>query len=225
MPTGVYDHTCRQIDMTGQTIGYAHIDSLNRRTEYKSSFWNCTCLYKGCGKRFVRSRAKLLEHKDDANCGCFSREKRRAIDREKSLKYRPYGKELDSILWGMKKRCYSPSNASYKNYGARGITVCDEWTTDRETFYEWAIRNGYQKGLTIDRVDPDKGYSPDNCRWISPKAQQNNKRNNRHVEYKGKIYTVAELAELIGIPYETLRHRLNSKTYNLPIDAPLGARE
>lgn len=219
MPTGHYDHTCRQRDLTGQTIGFARVDSLNRREYKKDSFWNCTCLR--CGTKFVRSRHRLLEHKEDANCGCYCREKYRKYYSENCVNYQPYGREIDSIYWGMRKRCYSPHNKSYKHYGEKGIKVCDEWLADKMSFYKWAMSNGYQPGLSLDRIDNSKGYSPDNCRWATHKQQQNNKTNNRLVDYQGKTYTVSELADYLGLPYDALLQRINSKTYKLPIDSPL----
>ncbi|THD35699.1 MAG: hypothetical protein E7773_10150 [Sphingomonas sp.] len=83
-----------------------------------------------------------------------------------------------TILKGMKQRCSDPNHRSYHRYGGRGIQVCDEWRKDFRAFQSWAINNGYADDLTIDRIDNDKGYSPENCQWVSQRAQSHNRHDN-----------------------------------------------
>ena len=114
-------------------------------------------------------------------------------------------------VWGsMKERCQKPQHKSYKNYGAKGINVCEEWSLSFERFYNWAIQNGYKEGLTLDRIDGTKNYCPKNCRWITVKEQNRNYSRNHIVEYDGKEYCLIELAEKVGIPYRTLLYRVNA---------------
>lgn len=105
---------------------------------------------------------------------------------------------LKRIWRGMKERCNYPKHKSYRNYGGRGISVCDLWESDFESFYQWAIKNGYKKGMTIDRIDNDGNYSPDNCRWATYKEQCRNKRNSVVMESPTGKMTVAEYCEKTG---------------------------
>ena len=122
------------------------------------------------------------------------------------------GTRLYMIYNNMKSRCYKPYANEYKEYGQRGIKICSEWIEKNGfvNFYNWAMVNGYSDDLTIDRIDNDKGYSPENCRWITRKAQLNNKRNNRIIEYNGESHNVSEWVIITGIPRNTLVKRLNS---------------
>jgi hypothetical protein len=107
----------------------------------------------------------------------------------------------------MKSRCNNPKDADYKDYGGRGIKVCEEWMQSFSAFYEWAMNNGYADHLTIDRIDNDGDYTPDNCRWVDLKEQANNKRNNVTVTINGLTKTLAEWSEITGILYKTLHTR------------------
>lgn len=123
---------------------------------------------------------------------------------------------------GMKYRCYSPNYKGYKNYGGRGITVCDQWLNpDRVNvawrcnptkgflaFKEWALANGYKSNLTLDRIDNSKGYSPDNCRWVTPKTQNNNRRSNLLITYKGQVKTLHQWCDELNLSYTKVHQRL-----------------
>lgn len=109
----------------------------------------------------------------------------------------------------MRRRCYCPENHEYHYYGGRGIGVCSEWSSSFIAFYEWAMANGYNDNLTIDRIDHDKGYSPDNCRWVSMKVQNNNRRCNKLATFNNETKTLAEWSDAVGIPYKTLYARVH----------------
>lgn len=213
MPTGHYEHH-NDIDMTGEIIGYARVDSLAYRKNSRG-FWNCTCLYKNCGNKFIRSRANLIKHREDANCGCLCREKseigQRNYYKDKGcIRNLPHGKRIYEVHHGMMSRCYNKNSKGYARYGGRGITVCDEWKNDRNAFYDWSMSNGYEDNLTIDRIDVNGNYEPSNCRWADYITQSNNKEKTKKYEYNGGFYTVTELSRLTGVYVETIRKRLQS---------------
>lgn len=111
---------------------------------------------------------------------------------------------LYRIWLSMRQRCNYPKHKYYKHYGGRGIKVCDEWQNDYDAFAEWATRNGYSDTMSIDRIDNDKGYSPDNCRWIYYKDQPKNRRTNHRVVINGKEMNVSDVSRLYGIPTSTV---------------------
>jgi hypothetical protein len=110
----------------------------------------------------------------------------------------------------MKDRCNNPKSDRWEWYGARGISVCEEWKNSYEAFREWALSNGYQGGLTIDRVDVNGNYCPDNCRWITIKDQQNNRRNNHRITVGEETHTIAEWSKITGIRQGTIYARIAS---------------
>lgn len=117
-------------------------------------------------------------------------------------------KELHEIRYAMIKRCYQINNKDYKWYGARGISVYEEWKSSAKTFIDWAKKNDYKHGLWLDRIDSNKNYCPNNCRWTTPKEQQRNRRNNFLVEYNGEKRLLIELSEEFNIKYTTLKKRV-----------------
>ncbi len=118
-------------------------------------------------------------------------------------------KKLQEVWYSMRYRCTHPNDAHWNRYGGRGITVCDEWSRSG-AFIEWALANGYQEGLTLDRRDNDKGYSADNCRWVTRKEQQRNTAATRRVTLCGETRALVEWAEIIDISPNGLRRRLRS---------------
>lgn len=118
---------------------------------------------------------------------------------------------LYRIYYQMLRRCYNPNSDNYKYYGGRGIGVCEEWRQEHGVFYfmKWAKENGYKEGLTLDKINNNKDYSPENCRWSTVREQGNNKRSNRYIEYDGETHTLAEWARILKMGYGTLQSRLD----------------
>ena len=108
----------------------------------------------------------------------------------------------------MKARCYRKTSKDYPNYGGREIKICDEWINSFQKFYDWSIKNGYSAELTIDRIDVNGNYEPDNCRWATREEQENNKRNSVYYEIDGVKHTISEWADLYNMPKELVRTRV-----------------
>lgn len=184
-------------DLTGVRFGKLTVVSLEKRVNNKT-YWKCIC---DCGgSRIVRS--DHLNNGDVTDCGCY----RRHISHWN--KHGMYNSRLYRIWSLMKERCYNEKRSEYKRYGGRGIKVCDEWF-DSSTFIKWALDNGYDDELTLDRIDNNGNYCPQNCRWISRKEQGSNKRSNRYITHNGITKTITQWANDNGLPYYILKKRID----------------
>lgn len=194
------------IDLTGQKFGYL---TVIKRTENKGkhTMWLCRC---ECEK-VVTVNGYDLRKERIKSCGC----KKGLMITQKKTQHGYSHTRLDNAYQSIIKRCYDENNPAYKDYGGRGIVMCDEWLNDKTKFFKWAVANGYADNLTIDRIDNDKGYSPDNCRWATMKEQANNRRSNHYVFYDGEIYTLKELAEKYNINYDKLKQRINKLHWSI----------
>lgn len=117
-----------------------------------------------------------------------------------------FNKDWYGTWHSMMDRCYRRSAHNYQRYGGRGISVCDEWH-DIRNFEKWVLSSGYEKGKSIDRINPNGDYCPKNCRWASKKEQANNRCNSVRIEYKGETHTISEWSEIIGVNRSTLSNR------------------
>lgn len=115
---------------------------------------------------------------------------------------------LYSIWRHMKERCNNKNHVAYRGYGGRGISVCDQWKNDFLAFKEWALANGYSADLTIDRINNDGNYCPENCRWATPLEQQNNRSANHRITFRGETHSIAEWGRITGISRITIRSRI-----------------
>lgn len=168
-------------------------NSLYKNGQY---FYLCKCML--CNREKYIQKNNLI-HLKIKSCGC--------------LKYK-YGKKvnkrLNKIFNHMVDRCYNPTNISYSTYGKKGITICDDWLYDRNSFFKWAFENGYKDTLSIDRIDGEKGYSPSNCRWTTPKQQARNISTNRPIKIGNNTKLLCEWAEEYNLYPSTILKRIKN---------------
>lgn len=185
-------------DLTGETFNnltvlYRSAD-VGRDPNKPVVNWVCRCK---CGNlAIVSSSALITGH--SKSCGCM-----RVIHNE-SHKTRLY------CIWeNMKKRCRWEKDKRYKNYGGRGISVCDEWKNNYLVFKAWALSSGYKDDLTIERIDNNGNYCPENCRWATLAEQAQNTTRTRYVDFHGKKMTIRQIATELGVTYSAVQHRLD----------------
>lgn len=174
---------------------------------HKHSRWKCQC---NCGNTFYVLGDNICRTR---SCGHLQRElgKCRGLLNKRHGDARTKNRTRLYRIWsGMKARCYNKNLHEYPIYGGRGITMCDEWRNSYESFRSWALDNGYSDCLSIDRIDNDGGYRPDNCRWATSKEQSNNLRTNRHIAVHGEILTVQQACERWGVLHSTVLNELNA---------------
>lgn len=198
----------KRIDITGHK--YGRLTVLYEDLEYlgRGRKWVCKC---DCGtiKSYFMSNLRSKRN-TPKTCGC--------IFHDGTLKkgtHNMRNSRLYCIWRSMKQRCLVTTSTAYHNYGGRGISICQEWIDNFKSFRDWAYSSGYSDNLTIDRINNDGDYCPENCRWISKKAQCSNKRTNVFFEYNGEIHTLTEWSEITGLNRHTIAYRIN---HNWPKD-------
>lgn len=195
------------IDISGQRFGRLTVLERVGSNKYNYATWLCIC---DCGKKIVVS-GKSLRTGNTKSCGCLIVDDARAKN-EKYIK--THGKtntRLFRVWSSMKTRCENPNATNYALYGGRGISICEEWRNDFEAFYKWAMEQGYDPAakrgkFTIDRIDSDKGYSPNNCRLANSTEQANNRRSTRFITVDGDKRSQAEWARYYGRDISIFQH-------------------
>ena len=192
-------------DMKGKTIGRLtfkeYVGIINHH-----AMWLCQC---SCGNECIVP-AVHVRNENTSSCGCLAHEILMERNYKHNCAYLPIYRNYHNML----RRCFDKTDKAYMNYGGRGIIVCKEWANKDNgfiNFYNWAIKNGYKEEIlpngknkwTLDRINVDGNYEPNNCRWATNKQQCNNKRTNIFVWYHGKKYSIAELCDSFGLNYAT----------------------
>lgn len=204
----------QKIDLTGERFGRLTAIEEAPKVVYgkgTKTRWYCRC---DCGRTTIATSNNLREGRI-ISCGCA----------KKDNAHKTHGlsnSRLFSIWENMKARCKYSSVECFKHYGGRGITVCPEWDDSFINFYNWAVQNGYDDKLTIDRIDVNGNYEPSNCRWITMKEQSVNRRGSIKVIFHEKEIPIVQLVKEVGIKYATLLFHYHKKDLEQYIEGRLG---
>lgn len=207
-------HSSNFIDLTGKRFGRLIAKEIAESRNWVV-YWKCIC---DCGNTTTVSSAKLRNGKT-RSCGCLRKE----MTIERNTKHNLRHKRIYNIYCTMKARCYNPNNYEYHNYGGRGIKVCDEWLGENgiDNFAMWSYKNGYDENAdfgkcTIDRIDTNGNYDPNNCRWTTQKVQANNTRTNFYLEHDGEVHSISEWSDILKLDYERFYRAL--RVHNMSFD-------
>lgn len=195
-------------DLSGKRFGKLTVIDIAEHIKGKHIKWRCVC---DCGTEIITAGVYLTNGKK-THCGCG-----------KSFSYRLAYPRIYSIWLNMKDRCTNVNNNHYKDYGGRGITICQEWQDDFETFCKWSLENGYNDDLSIDRISVNGNYEPSNCRWITMFDQMANTRKNVYVTYNGETKHLSEWCRIFNVTYTTMAYRLkNGYSVEEAFETPIG---
>lgn len=192
-------------DISGLVCGKLLVLEFSHKSIHGRSQWRCLC---ECGNTTVVDKTKLISGKTKS-CGCISLN----LLKERSISHGMSNTPLHVKWKAIKARCYNPNNVSYPIYGGRGVEVCEEWKTNFNTFYAWAMENNWEKGLSIERIDVNGNYCPENCKLIPQSQQGWNKRNTLKVIFNGVPTCLGEVIKVSGTSfgYCRLRHWILSR--------------
>lgn len=190
------------IDMTGLQIGRWRVIKQAPSDKRGQAMWVCQC---ACSNNTISVvRGADLRSGKSLSCGCLHNELLSDI----RSTHKKTGTRLYVIWKNMRQRCYNSNHPAYKNYGGRGVSVCQEWNSF-DVFGKWALENGYNDSLSIDRIDCDGDYNPQNCRWADNSVQSNNRRCNHYITIGDDTLSLSEWCKKLGKVYGTVRSRIN----------------
>lgn len=195
----------RILDIVGKRFGNFVVMEKIKTDDKSHSYYKCKC---DCGNIFIKRRDIIIHSKHQACNEC----KRNRPD---IITHNHSNTKLYRVYYSIKERCYNPKCKEYHNYGERGIKLCDLWISNFEEFYNWSITHGYEDGLQIDRIDNNSDYSPDNCRWVTPEVNSNNKRTCVYIEYNGEKLTINQWAKRLNINKNTFWRYIRKKNYSI----------
>ena len=187
----------KEIDITGQKFN--RLTPIKQVGKGKGGIkWLCKC---DCGNETILSQY-LIKSGMVKSCGCL------LYENDHTKTHQLSKTKLYRVWQAIKRRCFNKNCKDYKDYGGRGVTICQEWLNDFMNFYNWAMISGYKEDLSIDRIDVNGNYCPENCRWVSMIVQQNNKRNSKFVTYNNQTHTISDWGRILGIKASILYQRL-----------------
>ena len=196
----------RPPDLIGQKFGRLTVVERVANNKRGNARWLCKCV---CGNETIVVTSDLNSG-HTRSCGCLHLETVKVNGKTHGLS----NTHLFRIWCDMRKRCANPNAMHFHRYGGRGIKVCNEWQ-NFELFYKWAMANGYQENLTIDRIDNDGNYEPSNCRWATQKEQQNNRSTNKLITFEGETLNLTQWSKKTGISYRKLVDRLGKLNWSV----------
>lgn len=188
-------------DLVGLKFNSLTVNSFSHQGKNWTLFWNCVC---DCGNASVVASRDLVSN-HTKSCGCIRKGKNHKNTHNMT------NTKIYDCWHKMKSRCTNKNAKNFKDYGGRGITIFEDWKNSFESFYEWACVSGYNENLTIDRINNEEGYYPENCRWVDMKTQQNNRRSNVYLKRNGEIKSATQWAEELGIKADILRIVFNNR--------------
>ena len=202
-----YEHE----DLSGKTFGYLHVNNLSKETGNKGERkWDCTCLL--CGTQTTKYE-NSLKSGATTSCGCYGRSCYKTCSTTHGLSHQKIYQKFSDL----KRKCYNKNCKSYKIYGEKGITVCQEWLKDFKRFYDWSINNGYSDDKVLFLKNGHKEFSPISCLWVSKSDFEilsgNVAKRSRLITYKDETHTVKEWAKIIGTTHNRLSDALRNKTF------------
>lgn len=188
-----YSHNMVAKNLVGQRFGKLKVIKL-ASIKKQQQIWLCKC---DCGN-FTEVPTVYLTHGDTKSCGCWKK--------ERMMKHGYSATKLYSVYQSIKQRCLNPKAQEYERYGGRGISICESWRNDFLAFRAWALSNGYKEneGLTIDRINNDGDYSPDNCRWATRKQQADNRSTNHYLRRGNEVHTIGQWAKILNVSLNTV---------------------